>query len=102
MTRVPVDLGAKEQFSEAYARINSRRAVPTLVLKDGTAIGEVFALLWYLEETHPNPPLLGQREGLGDNVGAPDGTEGVCCSDGDRAQQHLRLEGSRDCWPSWL
>jgi glutathione S-transferase len=56
---VPVDLGAKEQFSEAYVRINPRRVVPTLVIEDGTAIGEVPAILRYLEETHPNLPLLG-------------------------------------------
>jgi glutathione S-transferase len=59
LTRVPVDLGAKEQLSDAYARINPRRVVPTLVLGDGTAIGEVPAILRYLEEAHPNPPLLG-------------------------------------------
>ena len=59
VTRVPVDLGAKEQFSEAYGGINPRRVVPTLVLDDGTAIGEVPAILRYLEETHPNTPLLG-------------------------------------------
>jgi len=57
--RVPVDLGAKEQFSEAYARINPRRVVPTLVLADGTAIGEVPAILRYLEEAYPGTPLLG-------------------------------------------
>ena len=33
--------------------------MPTLVLEDGTAIGEVPAILRYLEEVHPNPPLLG-------------------------------------------
>ena len=59
VTRVPVDLGAKEQFSEAYATINPRRVVPTLVLDDGTAIGEVPAILRYLEEAYPNTPLLG-------------------------------------------
>jgi glutathione S-transferase len=59
VTRIPVDLGAKEQFSEAYARINPRRVVPTLVLDDGTAIGEVAAILRYLEETYPHTPLLG-------------------------------------------
>ena len=56
---IPVDLGAKEQFSEAYVRINPRRVVPTLVIEDGTAIGEVPAILRYLEETHANLPLLG-------------------------------------------
>ncbi len=59
VSRVPVDLGAKEQFSDAYARINPRRVVPTLLLGDGTAIGEAPAILRYLEETYPNTPLLG-------------------------------------------
>ena len=59
VTRVSVDLGAREQFSEACARINPRHVVPTLVREDGTAIGEVPAILRYLEETHPNTPLLG-------------------------------------------
>jgi glutathione S-transferase len=59
VSRVPVDLDAKEQFSEAYAKINPRRVVPTLVLEDGTAIGEVPAILRYLEEAYPNTPLLG-------------------------------------------
>ena len=57
--QIPVDLAAKEQLSEAYARINPRRVVPTLVLPDGTAIGEVPAILRYFEETHPKAPLLG-------------------------------------------
>jgi glutathione S-transferase len=59
MPLVPVDLAAKEQFSEAYAAINPRRVVPTLVLEDGTAIGEVPAIIRYLEEIHPEPPLSG-------------------------------------------
>src|SRR5258705_9034902 len=60
MPIVPVDLGAKEQFCEAYATINPRRVVPTLVLEDGTAIGEVPAILRYLEEVHPQTPLHGE------------------------------------------
>lgn len=59
MPVVPVDLGAREQFSDAYARINPRRVVPTLVLDDGTGIGEVPVIIRYLEEIHPMPPLLG-------------------------------------------
>ena len=58
-SRVPVDLGAKEQFSEAYGRINPRRVVPALVLEDGTTIAEVPAILRYLEETSPQTRLLG-------------------------------------------
>src|SRR4029077_9617996 len=56
---VPVDLAKGEQHSEAYRAINPRRVVPTLVLEDGTAIGEVLAIWRYLEEAYPTPPLLG-------------------------------------------
>jgi glutathione S-transferase len=59
MPIVPVDLGVGEQSSEAYAAINPRRVVPTLVLDDGTAIGEVPAIIRYFEEANPAPPLLG-------------------------------------------
>jgi glutathione S-transferase len=59
MPIVPVDLAAKEQFSDPYAAINPRRVVPTLVLDDGTSIGEVPAIQRYLEEVYPEPPLLG-------------------------------------------
>jgi glutathione S-transferase len=56
---VPVDLAKGEQHSDAYRVINARRVVPTLVLEDGTAIGEVLAIWRYLEEAYPTPPLLG-------------------------------------------
>jgi glutathione S-transferase len=56
---IPVDLGAKEQFSDAYAAINPRRVIPTLVLGDGTAIGEVPAIWCYLEGAYPDRPLFG-------------------------------------------
>lgn len=56
---VAVDLATGEQHAATYRAINPRRAVPTLVLDDGTGIGEVLAVWRYLEEIHPNPPLLG-------------------------------------------
>ena len=56
---VPVDLANGEQHSDAYRAINPRRLVPTLVLADGTAIGEVPAIWRYLEEVYPAQPLLG-------------------------------------------
>ena len=37
---VPVDLAKGEQHSDAYRAINPRPLVPTLVLADGTAIGD--------------------------------------------------------------
>jgi len=56
---VVIDLGKGEQHSEAYRAINPRRVVPTLVLEDGTAIGEVPAIMRYLDEAYPEKPLLG-------------------------------------------
>ena len=56
---VAIDLGKGEQHSAAYRAINPRRVVPTLVLDDGTAIGEVPAIMRYLDEAFPEKPLLG-------------------------------------------
>ena len=56
---VSVDLTAGEQHGDAYRAINPRRVVPTLVLEDGMAIGEVPAIWRYLEEIYPANPLLG-------------------------------------------
>jgi glutathione S-transferase len=56
---VSVDLAAGEQNGDAYRAINPRRVVPTLVLEEGTAIGEVLAIWRYLEESYPATPLLG-------------------------------------------
>ena len=58
-TLIAVDLGTGEQHSEAYKTINPRRMVPALVLEDGTTIGEVPAIMRYLDEAFPETPLLG-------------------------------------------
>ena len=56
---VDVDIAKKEHLDPAYAKLNPRRRVPTLVLDDGTAIAESVAICRYFEETHPEPPLFG-------------------------------------------
>jgi glutathione S-transferase len=56
---IAVDLGKGEQHADAYRAINPRRVVPTLVLSDGTAIGEVPAIQRYLEDAFPERPLFG-------------------------------------------
>ena len=60
---VAVDLAKGEQHSEAYRAINPRRVVPTLVLEDGTAIGEVPAIMRYLDEAFPETPLAWLDDG---------------------------------------
>jgi glutathione S-transferase len=55
----PVNLLAGEQRSAEFLRRNPFGAVPILELDDGTVIPESLAIIEYLEEQHPQPPLLG-------------------------------------------
>jgi glutathione S-transferase len=56
---VQVDLRNGEQFSPAFRAINPDCTVPALQLDDGTVIGDAVAICQYLEELHPDPPLIG-------------------------------------------
>ena len=55
---VPVDLVKGQQGAADYAALNPGRGVPTLVLDDGTVLTQSMAILEWLEEAHPEPPLL--------------------------------------------
>lgn len=46
-----------QQHREAYKAINPQGVVPTLI-DNGHTIGQSLAIIEYLEETHPEPPLL--------------------------------------------
>jgi maleylacetoacetate isomerase len=46
------------QRGEGYRALNPQGLVPSLVLDDGTVVTQSLAILEYLEETHPAPPLL--------------------------------------------
>ncbi len=52
-----MDLAKGDQFSDAYRRINPQMVVPALVDGD-TVLTQSMAILEYLDETHPEPPLL--------------------------------------------
>jgi glutathione S-transferase len=56
---VQVDLRNGEQFSESFRAINPDCTVPALQLDDGTVIADAIAICGYLEEIHPDPPLIG-------------------------------------------
>jgi len=56
---VQVDLRNGEQFSDAFRVINPDCTVPALVLDDGTVIADAVAICHYIEELHPDPPLIG-------------------------------------------
>lgn len=56
---VQVDLRNNEQFTPAFRAINPDCTVPALALDDGTVIADAVAICHYLEELHPDPPLIG-------------------------------------------
>lgn len=58
---VPVDMMAGENQTEEYLAKNSLGKMPVLELDDGTCIAESSAICLYLEELHPDPPLLGSN-----------------------------------------
>lgn len=56
---VEVDLRNAEHLSDSFRKINPHCTVPVLELDDGTTIAEIPPICHYLEETHPEPNLLG-------------------------------------------
>jgi maleylacetoacetate isomerase/maleylpyruvate isomerase len=52
-----LDLRGGDHLRETYARINPQRAVPVLV-DGGRTVVQSMAIVEYLEEIHPQPPLL--------------------------------------------
>jgi maleylacetoacetate isomerase len=54
---VTVSLPDKEQRREPYLRINPQNRVPALQLDDGRVITQSLAIIDYLEQVHPEPPI---------------------------------------------
>ena len=53
----PVHLAKNEQFQESYAAVSASRLVPLLVDGD-KMLTQSMAIIEYLDETHPQPPLM--------------------------------------------
>jgi maleylpyruvate isomerase len=47
-----------EQRAPDYVALNPQGLLPTLVLDDGTVLTQSLAIIEWLDETHPEPPLL--------------------------------------------
>ena len=54
-----VNIVLGENLSDAFLAVNPRGVLPALVLDDGTVLDESVAICRYLEETHPEPALMG-------------------------------------------
>lgn len=57
--RVEVNLMGGENREDAYKAKNPSGQMPALELDDGVVLAEILPICEYLEETHPNPPLIG-------------------------------------------
>lgn len=55
---LPVHLARGDHKLPAYADIAAEGLVPLLELDDGTRLTQSMAIIEYLDETHPEPPLL--------------------------------------------
>jgi maleylacetoacetate isomerase len=55
---IEINLMKGQQREDAFRKVNPMMAIPALVDGDGPALFESLAIIEYLDETHPNPPLL--------------------------------------------
>ncbi len=76
---IQIDIIKGENLDETFLAVNPRGLVPTLVLDDGTVIDETVAICRYIEETHPEPPLLG--------------TDAVSKAHIEARQRHMEFDG---------
>src|SRR6266481_2533872 len=53
-----VDLDANAHHTDEFRSVNPQMALPALVEDDGSTLFQSLAIIEYLEETHPTPPLL--------------------------------------------
>jgi len=59
MDRIEIDLRAGENRREPFLSVNPAGQSPALELDDGSRVTEITAICEYLEESAPNPPLIG-------------------------------------------
>ena len=55
---IDVNLMQGRQRDEAYRKVNPQMLLPALIDGDGPVLFQSLAIMEYLDETHPNPPLL--------------------------------------------
>jgi glutathione S-transferase len=60
LERVEVDLHGRENRSAAFLNKNPSGKIPVLELDDGAFLPESAAIMEYLEEIYPSPPMLGE------------------------------------------
>src|SRR5258705_11689265 len=56
--QVSINLLQGKQHADDYRAINPQAVVPALVIDGGAPLFQSMAIMEYLDETHPQPPLL--------------------------------------------
>jgi glutathione S-transferase len=59
LDKTVVDLMGGENRREPYLQVNPAGQTPALELDGGACVTEITAICEYIEEKHPNPPLIG-------------------------------------------
>ncbi|MGH6957746.1 MAG: glutathione S-transferase family protein [Caulobacteraceae bacterium] len=59
--RVEINLMAGENRQAPYTGKNPAGQMPALELDDGAVLAEILPICEYLDEVHPNPPLIGKN-----------------------------------------
>lgn len=126
VTIIPVSLLDGSHKSSAYSDLNPNQRVPTLVTGDGAILSQSMAILAWLDEQQPDPPLLpadpiqraharafasviaedifplqnlGVRQKLGNEFGADPDRQARWCADWiARGFAALELETARRGW----
>ncbi len=57
---VQIDMMTGQQFSDEYRSVNPNCTIPALKLDDGSVLTDNAGIAVYLEETYPEPPLMGR------------------------------------------
>ena len=95
LPRAWVDLTGGENRRDAYLRRNPAGGIPVLELDDGSHLPEATVICEYLEELHPDPPLIGrtpeERARARAAVRRVDQTVVVPMSNGFRSSEGLAL-----------
>jgi glutathione S-transferase len=60
LPKTEVSIVDGENLKPEYLRVNPRGLLPVLELADGTRLDETVAVCRYIEETHPEPNLMGR------------------------------------------
>jgi glutathione S-transferase len=58
VNEIPINLGTDEQLTPTFLSVNPEAAVPALIEMGQPPITQSIAILEYLDERYPEPPLL--------------------------------------------